>query len=102
MITDVSFNGTTISAGQNILMTVEAKYPIVVDIHCFVTHPPPPRYEPCPDSGKRTLQSRQAVQVRTDPKIFQENGFVDFNITDADFDHQFHRITVLGVKSKEY
>lgn len=57
MISNVTFNSTEIRAGKSIVMTVEATYPIVVNVYCFVTQPPPPKFVFCPDSSTNNIRT---------------------------------------------
>lgn len=99
MISNVNFNSTNIRAGRNIVMTVEAMYPIVVEVYCFVTQPPPPNFVPCPDSGRHEISESRPFEFRTSERTFENDGYVEFQIMDADGDSGTFRVEIEGLRS---
>ncbi len=97
MIKFVDFNSRIINAGENIIVKIDAVYPVAIEIKCFVTQPPPPKFVPCPDSGRHILTSREAFYFSTNAWTFQNNGHVEFQITDAEYDTKVYRIEVEGL-----
>lgn len=99
MIRNVLFNSQTIYAGENITVTIEANYPVIIEVYCFTTQPPPPKFIPCPDSGRHRLFVQQPFIFRTDGWAFENNGYVEFKIIDADGDSDTYKVEIEGLQS---
>lgn len=97
MIRFVDFNSTSINAGEEIVVRIDAAYPVAIEIKCFVTQPPPAKFVPCPDSGRHTLTRREAFYFSTDARTFRYSGHVEFRITDAEYDTKVYKIEVEGL-----
>lgn len=94
MIRSVDFSSKNVFAGDQIVLTIDAAYPIIIEINCFVTQPPPPRYVPCPQSGTHIVSRREPFYFSTHASTFRKDGHIEFKITDADNDTEVHRIEV--------
>ena len=99
MISNVDFNSRNIQAGQNIVLIVDAKYPISIEVYCFVTQPKPPKFVPCPDSGRHDLTVRKPFYFRTSERTFENSGHVEFRIVDAEGDFKIFIIEIKGLSS---
>ncbi|MFC2152188.1 hypothetical protein ACFLSE_06630 [Bacteroidota bacterium] len=95
MIQAVHVNSKEIRSGEVIELNIQAEYPITIEVKCFVTKPPPPRYIPCPDAGTFTLNRQEAFLYSATERIFKEGkGHIEFEITDADNDFKLIKINV--------
>lgn len=99
MIRQVLFNATDIQAGDTLEVNIDAAYPVVIEIYCFVTQPPPAKFVPCPSAGSHRLDVEQPFYFVTSSRTFQNDGGLEVNITDAEGDRQSYQINVSGLNT---
>lgn len=83
-------------SGQKTIASSEGKSPLLVEIFCFTSNPPPAGYKPCAECGSFTIPSGQTFEVTANSQLFSTSeGYVEISVTDSVGSKTVKRISVL-------
>lgn len=95
MIQNIDVSTQTVVAGHPIEVVIDASAPITVQVSCFVTTPPPPRYTTCTECQTYQVNSGELITVYADPANWSnKQGGYEFRVVDAAGDTRVFRVAV--------